>query len=308
MDSAVLVPVDPPPAPAAALSFEVQQPAAPEAQALALALREARDWAPQILTLALSSLGDLDLPEPAAPPPSADVLAVLPTLYWVHGLDEAGVLQAADTVAGLWASGAIQVPLPDHGQALQAYWRTRRERLTAAERQHLLGLVFDPRDFARAMERLCAALVALADNAGQQDLREEVGLQQAAAMLLELCTARLEGAPMAAAADLLAQARAAVAVLSPRALQTAFGVRDFWALVELSARASGAPAGRARPRAERARSGAALLRWLAQAAAQGFAIDPRAAALQTLMAEAQRWLSSTDPGAGHDERRVAAAA
>ncbi|NKE67307.1 hypothetical protein RAMLITH_15890 [Ramlibacter sp. RBP-2] len=317
MDAAVLVPLDAAPAdadaaPAASqVPGELSQAPSGEAQALASALAEAQDWTPEILTLALASLGDIDLPAPAAPPRHAGTLAVLPTLYWVWGLDQAGLLQAAETVAGLWASGAIQVPLPDRGQALQDYWRARRQRLTAPERAHLLGLVFDPRDFEPALRRLCTALVALADNAGQRDVREEVGLQVAAAALLDLGAARLEGAPAAAAADLLAQTRAAVALLSPRALQTAFAVRDFYALIELSERAGGRQGQRARRLAERAQAGAAVLRWLATAAAQGFAIDPQAAQLQTLMAHAQRWLSNTEPGAaepGHDHDRLGVAA
>ena len=314
MDCAVLVAADPPRALPHDVAYEIQQPAFAEAQALAQALQDAQQWTPQILTTALASLGDTDMPPPAVPPRGADVLAALPTLYWVYGLDQAGVQKAAETVAGLWASGAVQVPLPDHGQALQNYWHARRERLTAGERAQLLGLVFDPRDFEAAMRRLCVALVALADNAGQHDLREEVGLQLAADDLLDLCGRRLEGAPLAGAADLLAQARAAVAVLSPRALQAAFAVRDFYSLVELSERASGGAAsgGRARRLATRAQAGAAVLRWLALAAAQGFAVDPQAALLQTLIADAQRWLSYSEPvaaGAGdaHDYRRVAAA-
>jgi hypothetical protein len=313
MDSAVLVAADTPPDVAHDGPFDVQQAASGEAEALALALQHAQDWAPQILTLALSSLGDIDLPAPAVPSRSADVLSVLPTLYWVYELDQAGLLKAAETVAGLWASGAIQVPLPDRGQALQNYWRARRQRLTADERAHLLGLVFDPRDFEPAMRRLCTALVALADNAGQHDIREEVGLQQAASTVLDLCATRVEGAPMAAAADLLAQTRAAVALLSPRALQAAFAVRDFYSLIELSDRASGGQGRRARRLAERAQAGAAVLRWLALSAAQGFGVDPQAAVLQTLMADAQRWLLSTDSSAakaepGHEYARFAGSA
>lgn len=308
MDAAVLVPLDAAPA-ATDGAPAVSQAPCEEAQVLAAALQQARDWTPEILTLALASLGDVDLPAPAAPPRNADMLAVLPTLYWVWGLDQAGLLQAAETVAGLWASGAIQVPLPDRGQALQDFWRTRRERLTAQERAHLLGLVFDARDFEPALRRLCTALVALADNAGRRDIREEVGLQVAAANLLDLCAARLEGAPAAAAAELLAQTRAAVALLAPRALQAAFAVRDFYALIELSERASGRQGQRARRLAERAQAGATVLRWLAAAAAQGFAVDPQAAQLQALMAHAQRWLSNTEPGAagaepGHHHDRL----
>ena len=284
---AILVPIESPPA-----------PSDPEAVALGLALYDAKGWQPQIVALALASLGDFSLPEPQVPPRNAGVLSALPVLYWVHGLDQAGLLQAAETIAGLWASGAITVPLPDHGQALQQYWRTRRERLSADERSHLLGLVFDPRDFEPAMGRLCQAIVALADNAGQHDIREEVGLEQAAASLLDLCATRLEGAPLVGAPDLLAQTRTAVQLLSQRALQTAFAVRDFYGLLELSERTRGGAGGHARTLAERAQAGAAVLRWLAQAAAQRFAIDPRAAPLQSLIADAQRWLMSA--GTGHE--------
>lgn len=293
MDAAVLVPLAPPSA------SSQPPPADAEAIGLALALYDAQGWQPQILTLALASLGDISLPEPQVPPRDATVLSALPVLYWVHGLDQAGLLQAAETIAGLWASGAITVPLPDHGQALQQYWRTRRERLSAEERSQLLGLVFDPRDFEPAMRRLCRAVVALADNAGQHDIREEVGLEQAASALLDLCATRLEGAPLLGAPDLLAQSRAAVQMLSQRALQTAFAVRDFYALLELSRSTRTGSGARARQLAEQAQAGAAVLRWLAQAAAQRFAVDPRGAPLQSLIADAQRWLMSAETGHEH---------
>lgn len=272
----------------------------PEALALVQVLDAAIDAATEVAVQALASLGDITLPEPALPTRDASVLATLPLLYWVHGLDQAGLLNAADMVAGLWASGAITTPLPDRGAALQQYWRGRRERATEQERAYLLGLVFDARDFERAMQRLCQALVALADNAGQQDLREEVGLQVAADALLELCAARIEGAPLAAAPDLLAQTRAAVHLLSMRALQTAFAVRDFYALIELRQPRRGG----ARQQAERAQAGAAVLQWLAQTAARRFAIDPREAGLQTLIAHAQRWLMSAPAERGDDVGRA----
>ena len=291
MEAAVLVPLESPDA-------APPDDADPQALALVQALQSAEDWQPQIVALAFAALGDIVLPEPQVPSRNVGTLSALPTLYWVHGLDQAGLLRSADTVAGLWASGAVQAPLPDRGQALQQYWRTRRERLSAEERAQLLGLVFDPRDFEPAMRRLCQALVALADNAGQRDMREEVGVEHAATQLLDLCATRLEGAPLFAATDLLAQTRSAVQLLSQRALQAAFAVRDFYALIELGERSRGARAGSARRLAERAQAGAAVLRWLAQAAAGRFRIDPREAALQTLMADAQRWLMSDERPAG----------
>lgn len=273
----------------------------PEGLALAAALEAAEPWPAEILTLALAALGDIRLPEPAVPTRNADVLAALPLLYWVHGLDQAGLLATADTVAGLWASGAVQAPLPDHGAELQAWWRQRRQRLSEPERAQLLNQIFAEQDFEPAMRRLCQALVALADNAGQHDIREETGLHFAAQQLLDLCATRLEGAPMLAAPELLTQVRAAVRLLSQRPLQAAFAVRDLYALIDAQRRArtpagvTAAP-GSAQQWAERAQAGAAVLRWLAQSAAQGFGIDPAAASLQTLMAQAQRWLMSASAG------------
>lgn len=274
----------------------------PDADALALAqaLDEACTWPAEIATLALAAgpalrdIGDIRLPEPQVPSRSAGVLATLPVLYWVYGLDQAGLLNTAETTAGLWASGSITVPLPDRGAALQQFWNSRRERATAEERAHLLSLVFDERDFEPAMRRLCQALVVLADNAGLQDIREEVGVEAAAQALLYLAANRLEGAPLVAAPDLLAQTRSAVQLLSQRALQTAFAVRDFYSLLDLGKRGQAQPAALpARQWAERAQAGAAVLRWLALGASAGFAINPRDPALQALIAHAQRWLMSS---------------
>ena len=261
-----------------------------EALLLSQALGHAESWHAEILSAALAALGDIDLPEPRQRTLSANVLAILPALYWVYGLSLAGLLQTAETVAGLWASGTIQVPLPDHGALLQKYWGARRERLSERERDHILEMVFDPRDFLPSMRRVCEALVSLADNAQQHDIREEVGLAHAAASLLDLCAARLEGAPLFAAPDLLAQTKQAVQLLAQRQLQTAFAVHDFYSLIDLNQAGRGARAGQARELAEHAQAGAAVLRWLAGAAMSNFAVDPKAEALQTLMAQAQRWL------------------
>jgi hypothetical protein len=288
--AATLVPFEP--APGVPAADEIDR----EARALAVALAAAVEWSSEILALALAELGDVTLPPPVGRAADAGTLAALPVLYWVRGLDEAGVLRATETVAGLWASGAITVPLPDRGEALQNYWRTRKERLTANEREHLLGRVFDARDFDPAMQRLCDALVALADNAGQRDLREEVGLRVACETMLDLCARRLPGAPIMAAPDLLAQARAAVELLSQRALQSAFAVHDFYELIELSERTAGRRTGSARNAAERAQAGALVLRWLAQGGASRFRLDVQSSALQAVIAAAERWRLRYAPG------------
>lgn len=294
MEAAVLVPYHPP-APhddnTTITAFAAME-TDPEGLALVQALIEAEAWPSQIIAAALADLGDIRLPEPKVPSRNVEVLSALPVLYWVFELDQSGLLRAAETVVGLWASGAIQITLPDRGETLHQYWRTRRERLSAEERAHLLNLVFNPQDFEPAMQRMCRAITALADNAGQHDIREEVGLEHTAFALLDLCATRLEGAPLLAAPDLLKQTMTAVQILSQRPLQSAFAVRNLYEFIELAERSQSAPIRQARHYIERAQSGAAVLRWLAQSAAGRFVIDPRHSALQTLIAHAQRWLMS----------------
>ena len=265
------------------LAHELQHALA-EAQAWhddALALRE--DWAQ-----ALATLGDIRLPDSTAPPRSAQTLAVLGTLYLVYELEP--FIQAAERVVALWASGAIQVHLPQLEPALAKAWHERRMRLTAEERQHLLALAFGAREFAPAMQRVCAGLVALADNAQQHDIREEVGLQQAAVAVMDLATQRLAGAPSIASTDLIAQLREATHWLADKTLQGALGVHDLTALARAALVDQPALADSLRDRMDRARGGSVVLQWLSTHAVHGFAIDPRDAGLQEVIAAAQRWL------------------
>jgi hypothetical protein len=256
------------------------------AKTLEAELQNAQAWALQILSCSLAVLGQIDLPDASTAPVNVQTLMTLPTLYWVHGLDQAGLLTTLDTVAGLWASGAITTPLPDHGTALQQHWQHRNLRLKSADRQQLLNQVFEPHDFDPAMQRLCQALAALADNAGQHNMAEEVGLQMAAGQVLELCANRLQGALPLAAPELLTQAQTAVKILSQKPLQTAFAVRDLYSLIDIQQRAR---PGTARQAAQRAQAGAAVLRWLALAGANA-PINPQDPALQPVLANAQRWL------------------
>ena len=79
-------------------------------------------------------LGDIDLP-PGAPNAQdrAQLQAAAP-LYFASELEAAGLLPTAELVAGLFASGAITQPLGPAAQLLHTFWRHRRERLDAKER------------------------------------------------------------------------------------------------------------------------------------------------------------------------------
>lgn len=261
---------------------------------LALALACADEWQAHARQLAhqfaqaLASLGDIRLPDAVAPPHDRQTLATLGSLYLVNELE--GLIQAAEKLVALWASGAIQVHLPRLEPLLAKAWKERHLRLSRDERQHLLALAFNPQEFAPAMQRLCGALTALADNAQRHDVREEVGLQQAAEAVLELAALRLAGAPTVAGADLVAQLREATQWLGDRALQLALGAHDMVSLARACLVTEPALAAGLGAALDRARGGSVVLQWIATHAATGFAVDPRDAGLQTVIAAAERWL------------------
>jgi hypothetical protein len=67
-------------------------------------------------------------------------------------------------------------------------------------------------------------------------------------------------------------------------------VHDLQGLVRACLVTEPAVAASVRHRIERARAGATVLQWLGSNAATGFVVNPRDAALQAVLAAAQRWL------------------
>ena len=243
---------------------------------------------------ALALDGGYDLPDLGEPSPAsfdAATLAPLPPLYLAFQLDAAGLLRTGELVAGLFAAGSINGPLDASvGQALHDFWRTRNERLNEQERAHLFNQVFDTASFEPRMRRLCQALVALADNAGIEDVRENVGLELAAMTLAEGLWPSISGMVAFAARDINEAINVALRFLRERSLQRAFGVHDLWSLVATTNRAQGLQAQAARDHVEQGRNGMAVLRWLADNASRGGRLDLADAQADSVIAAAERWL------------------
>ena len=271
--------------PAVALPAAPRQPPAPSfehrgavaalqrsvSRALGLLARHEGTRQRRLAVRAFADLGDIDLPDLDTPPPAArdaELLAPIGPLYMAYELEQAGLLRTAELVAGLFASGAIQQPLGETEARINDFWRLRQQRLSEAERLQLLGQIFDPQAFYPHMQRLCVAIAALADNIDAGDLREAVGLEQAALALAELLASRSGGMLAYAASDILAAVNTALAFMNDRALQLAFGARDLWALVATAGTAQETDAGKVRLHVELAREGASVLVWLAGTAAR----------------------------------------
>jgi len=241
----------------------------------------------RVVALALSQLGSIDLPDSAALDTAR--LQPLAPLYLVHELEQAGVLRAAEQVAALFAGGAVTHDLGALAPRLVEFWQGRQQRLTQAERAALFEQAFEAHYCYPLLRELCSALVAISDNAGVADLREEVGLEQAASALAEFLAQRATGMITFAARDLLSALTAALALLRERALQSAFGVRDLWALVALTAGGDNRAGQQIRTRVDLARSGSAVLAWLVEANGR-YRPDTLSPQTQELAMAAQRWL------------------
>src|SRR5262245_49443521 len=106
----------------------------------------------------LAQLGSIDLPPSAAVDTTA--LQPLAPLYLLCELEHAGVLKAAEQIAGLFAGGAVTQDLGPVAAHIVEFWQGRQQRLSAAERDHLLEQTFEAQYFYPAMQQLCSALVA----------------------------------------------------------------------------------------------------------------------------------------------------
>jgi hypothetical protein len=243
---------------------------------------------------------EVDLPADASGTMDAATLRAAGPLYFAAQLESAGLLRCAELVAGLFASGAVTQPLGPASQMLGTFWRTRRDRMEAGERESIFARVIEAPHFDRLMGALCRAIVAQADNAGdaglRPDLREQVGLAGAAQALARFLVQRIDPMASMAARDIVATINEAVGFLRDRMLQAAFGAHSFWGLVAMAASGDGltpGSAGDAQRHADRGRAGQTVLAWLASSPPGGsVAIDPREAAHVELIMAAQRWLDA----------------
>lgn len=254
----------------------------------------------QTLARAMSDLGAIDLPDGAPNQLDTARLQAAGPLYFAGELEAAGVLRCAELVAGLFASGTISQPLGPVAQSINTFWRARRERLEAVEREAIFERVLEPPHFDRLMTALCSAIVAQADGHAPStgpawNMREGVALSMAAQSLAEFLAQRIDPMASIAARDLVDTINAALGFLRDRMLQSAFGVHSLWALVAVEAQSqgTGATAGDVQRHAERGRAGQAVLLWLARNfGGTTVTLDPGNAADIELIMSAQRWLDA----------------
>ncbi len=270
------------------------QPASPHAYAsllgavaTALGAVEAQE---QVLAAALAGI-DFDLPDGTPSTQDRAQLNAAAPLYFASELERAGLLPAAELIAGLFASGAITQPLGPTAQLLHDYWRGRRARLDADERNAIYARVIEAPHFGRLMQALCQAIVSQADGGG---LHEQVQLATCAQGLAAFLAPRVDPMAVMAARDIVESINTALLFLRDRLLQAAFAVRDLWRLLDIVGTQQGAVAGMSQQHVECGRNGQTVLLWLADHATDSaLRLDPASPDDVKVIVAAQRWLAAS---------------
>ncbi|WP_295386043.1 hypothetical protein [uncultured Thiodictyon sp.] len=242
------------------------------------------------LALILGELGDIELPPGLDAGEQAESLAALGPFYLAYQLEQAGLLRTAETVAGLYAGGAITADLGTAGQLLRHFWQGRRNRLTLEERQQLFGRVFESPHFERLFAALVGDIVSQADNRGVPDWREAAALEQSARRLSDFLAERAGGMTAYAARDIVSAINESLRFLGDPALQRAFGVTNLWALVRAAAAQGDGATFDLQRHLDLGQSGQVILRWFARAARGGpLHLDGASADFPALMMAAETW-------------------
>ena len=233
---------------------------------------------------------DFDLPEGAPTVEDRVQLNAAAPLYFASELERAGLLPTAELIAGLFVSGAITQPLGPTANLLHAFWRGRRERLDADERNAIYARVIEAPHFDRLMRVLCEGIIAQADGV---DLREQVVVATHAQSFAAFLAQRVDPMASIAARDIVETLNTALVFLRDRTLQAAFAVNDLWRLVAIVGSQNGIPSGAAQQHVERGRSGQTVLLWLADHYADNaIRLDAAKPEDVEVIVAAQRWLAS----------------
>lgn len=275
-----------PPPPAVRLPPQHPYAALLGAVSVALGALDAHDVA---YAQALAGI-DFDLPEGAPNAEDRIQLNAAAPLYFASELERAGLLPTAELIAGLFVSGAIAQPLGPTANLLHAFWRGRRERMDADERNAIYARVIETPHFDRLMRVLCEGIIAQADGV---DLREQVVVATHAQSFAAFLAQRVDPMASIAARDIVETLNTALVFLRDRKLQAAFAVNDLWRLVAIVGSQNGIPSGAAQQHVERGRSGQTVLLWLADHYADNaIRLDAAKPEDVEVIVAAQRWLAS----------------
>ncbi|MCB0208150.1 MAG: hypothetical protein KDJ52_02395 [Anaerolineae bacterium] len=224
-----------------------------------------------------SELGAIDLPPVVRPAADQNHIQIAAPLYLAAELEAAQLLPAAETLAALFASGALRIE-GEAADQLYRFWQGRSERFSRQERQAFFARLFGRpsetrlavsgsrnRDFETQLAALAEAIVATQPDAvfGRRPV-SEAGLTIAASRLINNLVGRSGGIATFAARDILKAIEQAISILKLHPVQAAVGAISVWTAVQAVARSYLEESVNVTAHVQRGKSGMLILTWVAE--------------------------------------------
>lgn len=231
------------------------------------------------VAFALEDFG-VDLPPRSAVSADSDQLRAIAGLYFAAELDAAGLIAAAEALAGLSGAG-VPFALGSAAGEVAQFWHGRHARSTPTERAALFARLFGGdtgvaaaahpgnQAFETDMIELTEALYKLdetASNAQWGGVAQQARVRGAAGQVVDGLIAAASGLTVFMAQDLIATIKAAFAIFHHDDLRLALGAHDAWGAIAAVLRRGRLPEAHTVLHAGRAGAGMTVLSWLADAA------------------------------------------
>ncbi|MBX3086379.1 MAG: hypothetical protein KF716_32380 [Anaerolineae bacterium] len=229
---------------------------------------------------ALPEFDGSELPVEETAPIDAAMLQTAAVLYLAAELEAARLLPAVETVAGLFASGALRGDLGDKGKVLLDFWQQRSQRFARQEREAFFARMFGSmervrtsrlavndsfnHDFEPLMIDLTDALYNFSVDAAQTgSIHTSVRLRLAAQRMIENLAHLGDGVASYIASDILQTIQQAVTILKWQEVQAAVGANSVWTALRNITRSYLQEEIAVSDHVERGKAGMLILAWLA---------------------------------------------
>lgn len=257
------------------------------------------------LAFAFDELGSIELPPVMGPRIDQAQLRALASLYLAAELEPAGVIPAAEMLAGLSGS-RLSVDLGPVRPLVGDFWEKRRARPDAAERNAFFARLYGTSSgpltagtdrnalFEDRMLTLCEALYKLDQQGSGQfgGVAGQARVRAAARKLLENLLGASTGIAAFLAGEIVGTLKAAFAILGHPYLRGQFAARNIWDVIAAIHRLSGRPMRPPGPYISRGKSGMTILAWLADRSGDLAGNRPVASLGDPVILAAAEWITA----------------
>jgi hypothetical protein len=264
--------------------------------------------AASVFALTLEDLEAINLPPTLPVDIDQAQLRAIAALYLASELENAGVIPAAEAVAGLAMTGSLNVNLGDAATLIQAFWKERNSRTSDSERMGFFSALFGtsggPNDSARGRNAnfedllidLCEALYKLdeqASNISWGSVTQQARVRSASQSILHNLLRASGGITVFMGREILGLIRETLAILGHPAVKIAFRAQSIWHVIDEIDRRMRRPLREHNLFVRRGQAGMTILAWLADAAPLLLTNKPLVGLDHPVIPAALEWLEAS---------------